>query len=422
MTALSTGEMPAERVSLWRNRDFLALWSGQIVSTLGTAGSATALPLLVLATTGSATDAGLIGAATALPALLIQLPAGALVDRWNRLRVMTVCESVTGLALLAIPFALVLRHVSLLIVAAAVVVQRCCAVFFGSAEHAVLPSIVPAAQLGDAIAQNEAKSRAAGLLGPPLGGALFGFGRALPFVADALSSLAAATALLFVRADLRPARTAAPQSLWRETAQGLGWIWRHPLMRTALLLIAVSNMVFQALALILVVLARSHGATSAEIGLMFGVYGAGGMLGALAAPRMHRRLTPTTVIVATNWIWAALLPLFLLTTNPLLLGAIGAASAFLGPIWNVVIISALTTLVPDELRGRVASAAMTVTAGTIPLASATAGYLLTATGPAGSTVSITVLMLATAIVGTLSPAIRRAPGRPAAADAVTAAE
>lgn len=419
MTALSAGQAPAERVSLWRNRDFLALWGGQIVSTLGTAGSSTALPLLVLATTGSATDAGLIGAVTALPALLIQLPAGALVDRWNRLRVLTVCETVTGLALLAVPVALMLRHLTLLIVSAAVIVQRCCAVFFGSAEHAALPAIVPTAQLGDAIAQNEAKSRAAGLLGPPLGGALFGFGRALPFVADALSSFAAAAALLFVRADLRPVRSAAPQSLWRETVQGLGWIWRHTLMRTALLLIAVSNMVFQALSLILVVLARNHGATSAQIGLMFGVYGAGGMLGALTAPRMHRHLTPKTVIVTANWIWAGLLPLFLLTTNPLLLGTIGAASAFLGPIWNVVIVSYLIALVPDELRGRVASAAMTVTAGTIPLASAAAGYLLTATGPTGSTISITILMLATAIIGTLSPAIRHAPARLVTDDATT---
>jgi MFS family permease len=413
VTAVISGEVPAEPVSLWRNRDFLALWSGQIVSTLGTAGSSTALPLLVLATTGSATDAGLVGAATALPALLIQLPAGALVDRWDRLRVMTVCETLTGLALLAIPAALMLGHLALVVVSVAIIVQRCCAVFFGSAEHAALPAIIPAGQLGDAIAQNEAKSRAAGLLGPPLGGALFGFGRALPFVADAVSSLAAAAALLFVRADLRPARTAAPQALWRETAQGLGWIWRHPLMRTALLLIAVSNMVFQALSLILVVLARDHGASSAQIGLMFGIYGAGGMAGALAAPRMHRRLTPKTVIVSANWIWAALLPLFLLTANPLLLGAIGAASAFLGPIWNVVIVSYLIALVPDELRGRVASAAMTVTAGTIPLASAAAGYLLTEAGPAGSTMTITLLMLAIAIIGSLDPAVRHAPARTA---------
>jgi MFS family permease len=413
MTARTTSHIPARHSSLWRNRDFLAVWTGQIISTLGTAGSATALPLLVLATTGSPADAGLIGAATALPALVIQLPAGALIDRWNRLRVMTVCEAITGLALLAIPPALWLGHLSLLIVAAAVIVQRCCAVFFTSAEHAALPAIVPAAQLGDAIAQNEAKSRAAGLLGPPLGGALFGFGRALPFLADAISSLAAAAALRLVRAGLRPARSNPPQGLWRETAQGLGWIWRHPLMRTALLLIAVSNMVFQALSLILVVLARSHGATPAGIGLMFGIYGAGGMLGALTAPRMHRHLTPKSVIIAANWAWAGLLPLFLLTTNPMLLGVIGASSAFLGPIWNVVIINYLITLVPDELRGRVASAAMTVTAGAIPLASAAAGYLLTATGPADSIITITILMLATAITGTLSPAIRHAPARPA---------
>jgi predicted MFS family arabinose efflux permease len=415
MTSVSpedTEQIPAPDeppASLWRNGDFLALWTGQIVSTLGSAGSATAVPLLVLALTGSPADAGLIGAATAVPALVLQMPAGALVDRWNRLRVLTVCEALTGLSLLAIPLALWLHALVLPSIAAAVVVQRCCAVFFGSAEHASLPAIVPQSQVSEAIAQNEAKSRAAGLIGPPLGGALFGLGRALPFLADALSSLVAAAGLLFVRADLRPARETAPQSLWRETAQGIAWIWRRPLMRTALALIAVSNMVFQALTLILVVLARDHGSTPARIGLMFGVYGAGGMLGALVAPRLHRRFGPKSVIIGANWIWAVQLPLFLLTANPLWLGLIGASTAFIGPLWNVVIISYLITLVPDGLRGRVAGAAMTISAGALPLASAAAGFLLSAQGPRASIVAVSALMLATAVWGTLSPAIRHAP-------------
>lgn len=400
--------------SLWHNRDFLAVWSGQIVSTLGTAGSATAVPLFVLATTGSAADAGLITAVTALPALIIQLPAGALVDRWNRLRVLALCELLTGLALLLVPIAVWLGHPNLLVLAGAIIVQRCCGVFFGSAERAVLPALVPGAKLGDAIAQNEAKSRAASLIGPPLGGLLFGFGFGLPFLVDAVSSLMAAAGMRLVRTDLRPARTDAPESLWREMRRGLGWLLHQPLLRTALLLIASSNMVFQALTLILVVLARAHGATAAEIGLMLGIYSAGGMIGALAAPRLYRRLRPKPVIVVTNWIWAALLPLFLLTDNPLLLGVIGASCSFLGPIWNVVSDGYFITQVPDELRGRVASAAMTVATGTIPLAAAASGYLIAEEGPAKSIVVITAVMFVTAIVGTVSPAIRYAPTDPLA--------
>ncbi|MEY9934545.1 putative MFS family arabinose efflux permease [Catenulispora sp. GP43] len=399
--------------SLWRNRDFLAVWSGQIVSTLGTSGSATAVPLFVLAATSSAADAGLVTAVTALPALIIQLPAGTLADRWNRLRVLAVSELLTGLALLLVPIAVWLGHPSLLVLGGAIVVQRCCGVFFGSAERAVLPALVPQGKLGDAIAQNEAKSRAANLIGPPIGGLLFGYGRGLPFLVDAVSSLLAAGGLRLVRADLRPARTSAPTGLWRETGRGLAWIVRQPLIRTAILLIAVSNMVFQALTLILIVLVRRHGATSAEVGLMFGLYSAGGMIGAIAAPRLYRRLSPKSVIVVTNWIWAAQLPLFLLTGNPLILGLIGAGCSFLGPIWNVVAEGYFITQVPDELRGRVSGAAMAVSSGVIPLAAAASGYLLAAAGPSRSIVVITVVMLATAVVGTVSPAIRSAQHNPA---------
>ena len=65
------------RQTLWRNRDFLLLWSGQTVSVLGSRVSATAVPLLVLAMTHSPATAGVVGFVSTLPHLLVQLPAGA---------------------------------------------------------------------------------------------------------------------------------------------------------------------------------------------------------------------------------------------------------------------------------------------------------------------------------------------------------
>lgn len=198
---------------------------------------------------------------------------------------------------------------------------------------------------------------------------LFGIGRAVPFLADALSYVVACIGLLFIRSDLQNRTTTPSESLWRATTAGLRWVWRHPLIRAAMLLIAASNLVFQALILILVVLAQHHGATSTTIGTMLGIYSGGGLAGALAASRLHRHFTPKTVIVGVNWIWAALLPLFAFTSSPLLIGAVGAACAFVGPLWNVVIISYATVLVPNELLGRVTSAAMTLSWGVMPVAS-----------------------------------------------------
>jgi predicted MFS family arabinose efflux permease len=403
----------AERPSLWRNREFVALWSGQILSTLGAQISGTAMPLLVLAITKSPSDAGIVGAAGTLPFLVAHLPAGPLVDRWNRRKILLISELVAGLALSTVPIAMWLGILTVGHLAAVASVQGLCFVFFGLAERAALPTIVPAALLPTAVAHNEARSRGAALAGPPLGGMLFGIDRAVPFLADALSYVIASVGLLFIRGDLRNQTKPPSEPLWQATVAGLRWVWRHPLIRAAILLIAASNLVFQALVLILVVLAQHHGAASGAIGVMLGIYSGGGFIGALAASRFHRYLSPKTVIIGVNWIWAALLPLFALASSPLLIGAIGAACAFIGPLWNVVIVTYVTVLVPNELLGRVTSAVMTLSWGVMPLASLGAGYLLTTLGPTGSVFVLATVMLVTAVIATATPAVRHAPPLPA---------
>ncbi len=84
---------------LWFNRDYMLLWSGQTVSSIGTQVSGVAFPFLVLALTGSPAQAGFMGAVRAAPYLLFSLPAGALIDRWDRKRVMILCDAGRALAL-----------------------------------------------------------------------------------------------------------------------------------------------------------------------------------------------------------------------------------------------------------------------------------------------------------------------------------
>lgn len=103
-----------KRIPLWRNRDYMLLWSGQIVSSVGTRVSQLAFPLLVLALTHSPAQAGLIAALRGLPYALFILPAGAMVDRWNRKRVMILCDAGRAIALGSIPIALLLGHLTIL--------------------------------------------------------------------------------------------------------------------------------------------------------------------------------------------------------------------------------------------------------------------------------------------------------------------
>lgn len=408
MTTTTTGRQ--QHPGLWRNRDFLLLWSGQTASVLGSTVSTTAVPLLVLAMTGSPATAGLVGFVGALPQLLVQLPAGTLVDRWNRWRTMLVCDIGRLVAVATVPVALLLDGLTVVQVAVVAFAETTFLVFFHLAEGAALPRIVPTAQLPAALAQNEAKTRGAVLAGRPLGGALFGLNQALPFLFDVLTYALSTVALLLMRRrDLSEPRPDAPASLWQETRAGVMWLARHAFLRNAALLVAGSNLIFQAQSLAVIVRADDLGASPALIGVVLGCWGAGGLLGAVIAPWLHPYIPPRVVVIGVNWVWVALLPLLLVPGEPLLLGVVGAASAFIGPLWNVVIGAYFLDIVPGHLLGRVRAATTLVSAGALPLGSLAGGLLLEWAGVAATFWTLTGAMLAVAVAATVSPAVRRAP-------------
>src|SRR2546430_5526251 len=86
-------------VPLRRNRDFMLLQAGQLLSNAGTQSTSIAYPLLVLAVTGSAAKAGVVAFARTLPAAVFALPAGLAADRWNRKWLMLAADGVRVLAI-----------------------------------------------------------------------------------------------------------------------------------------------------------------------------------------------------------------------------------------------------------------------------------------------------------------------------------
>src|SRR2546421_2105891 len=151
-------------VPLWRNRDYMLLWSGQMISSVGTRVSMLAFPLLVLAITHSPAQAGLIAALRGLPYALFILPAGALVDRWDRKRVMILCDTGRALALGSISVALVLGHLTIIQLAIVSLVEGTLFTFFGLAETACLPQVVTKEQLPGAAAQNQLVDSVSGMI------------------------------------------------------------------------------------------------------------------------------------------------------------------------------------------------------------------------------------------------------------------
>ena len=397
-------------VPLRRNRDFNLLWAGLVVSTLGTRISATAYPFLVLALTGSPADAGIVGFLATLPYLLFQLPAGVAVDRWNRKRLMLACDVGRALALATLVAAFVLDRLTLAQIMVVAFVEGTLFVVFGLAEHAAVRRLVPTAQLPSALAQNEARNRAAGMAGQPLGGILFDVGRVVPFLADVVSYLTSIAALLLIRSKFEEERERGRRTnALAEIREGIAWLWRQPFLRATALLVAGSNFLFQALVLILIVIARENGASASVIGLMLAGLGVGGVLGSLAAPWLQRRMPAKIVVIGANWVWALLVPPLAFVRDPLVLGAILATMAFVGPAWNVVIGAYQLAITPDRLVGRVSSAETLVAYGAIPLGSLAAGFLLEWAGAVATVVGLACWMFFLALAASASRAIRNAP-------------
>ena len=394
---------------LRRNRDFLFLWSGQVVSTVGTRASSVAFPLLVLQLTGSPSRAGLVAFAQTLPFVLLFLPGGAVVDRVDRKRLLLAADAGRALAFASLVAALALDRVWLAHILAVAFVEGALFVFFRLAEAAALPQVVPAEQLPTAIAQNQARDQGATLAGAPLGGLLFGLDRLLPFVFDAVSYAVGFVTLLFVRPVLQEERPPRTTRLRDEIAEGVRWVWHEPFIKAMIVLIAGSNYAFNALFLVLIVRAKELGASPGLIGAMLALAGAGALAGALVAPAVQRRIPAKVVILGSLWFWTAGAFVLVFMPNAISLGVAFGVIATTGPAFNVVLASYRYALVPDRLQGRVASVILLVAWGTIPLGSISAGFLLEAIGAVETMLVMAGVMLAVAIGASLTRTVRDVP-------------
>jgi MFS family permease len=394
--------------TLWRNRDYMLLWSGQIVSSIGTQASMLAFPLLVLAITRSPAQAGFTSALRAVPYLIFSLPAGALVDRWDRKRLMLLCDVGRALALGSIPVALALGRLTVAQVYLVSLVEGSLFVFFNLSEAACLPRVVLKEQLPAATAQKTATDSVSLLVGPPLGGALFGVARALPFLGDALSYGASVVSLFFIRTRFQGERGLAQRRLHVDIGEGLAWLWGQPLIRYMAFLTGTSNLVGNGTFLIAIVIAQSQHASSFVIGAIFTIASVGGIAGSLVAVRLQRRFSFAQVIIACVWVWAALTPLLALAPNPYVLGLVLAGSFLAGTIYDVVQYSSRLALIPDALQGRVNSVFRLIAFGGQPVGYALAGVLLQTVGPVASVLFFSVPYVAAALLTTTNPHVRTA--------------
>jgi MFS family permease len=401
-------DRPVATLPLRRNRDFVLLQAGQLLSTAGTQSTSIAYPLLVLAITGSAAQVGLVAFARLLPFGILAVPAGLAADRWNRKGLMIAADALRAVAM-AVLGALVIAgtaHVWAVLVVA--FVEGGGATLFSAAQAGALRGVVPVRQLPAAAGVQEARRAVVGLGAPLLGGALYGLHRALPFLVDAGSYAFSTLSLLAMRAPFQERRSPDRSPLRAQVSEGFRFLWSHAFLRTTSLLYAIGNFLILAMLLVVVVAGRRQGLSSLQIGLLSAAVGAGTVVGSLASPLLRRALSVRAILLMELWTWLGAW-LFVAWPNVYLLAAVLVPFGIAAPVTDSVVVGYRIAMTPDRLIGRVESVRSNISLLGSLLGPLAAGLLLESLSTRATVAALAAVGLALVVMGTLSPAIRGAP-------------
>jgi MFS family permease len=397
-------------VPLRRNRDYMLLWIGAGLSVLGMRAAAISYPLLLVFRNGDVVGAGLVGFAALLPTLICQIPAGLLVDRVPRRRLMIYCDLAGFLSMAGVAAVLLSGRLWLPQIMAAAFIEGTAAITYRLAERSAIRHILPEEQISAGLSQNEARGQASGLLGQPVGAGLFAIMRFLPFGLTALCHLLALCFLLLIHQDFEDERPEdeGPRTFRADTAEGFAWVWKDRILRIGVVLIAGSNIVFQVLAIGIVVIIRDGHGSPALVGVIGLIAGIGGVTGALTARQILKRLGISAVFIGTFLLWGVLLAVIAGTSNPVILAVLFGGMVFAGASLNVAAGIYQVKTTPDALQGRVGSVLGMVASGMNAVGAIVGGFSLHLFGTRHTLLAAACAMAAFGIIALATPAIRRA--------------
>ncbi|MCU0477460.1 MAG: MFS transporter [Chloroflexi bacterium] len=381
--AAATPEIPD--APLRGNRDFWVVLVGQGVSSFGDAITNTALPILVLALTGSGFAMGVVGVLSTLPDLVLGLPAGAYADRWDRRKMMFVADLGRAILTALIPISVALDGPTLALILLVTFPLNVLRVLWLAAFTAAVPGLVGRGQIARANAIFEAFFNIGWIVGPALAGFLAATIGPGPTIAiDALTFALSAGALLFVRRSLRPAARSEPTHLLADIREGIAFVARQPTLRAVIAFWTTTSVLYAGLTsglIFYITIDRDLG--SDVVGFVLSAFAVGSLGGSLVAARMAFRAVGSVMLVGSVVMGLTLVVVALDVPVPVLV-----ASAFVAGILNAnVLVSYLTLrtqLSPDALLGRVGATARTLSVGMMPIGALLAGALLDAIGGAAT--------------------------------------
>lgn len=366
-----------------RRGDFWKYWTGQTISNLGSSFTQFALPLLVFKLTGSALNLGITTAATFVPYLLFGLLIGAWVDRVNRKRLMIVTDILRALAIASIPVLALFGLLGVEWIYGVAFVSSTLTIFFNSAEFAAIPSLVNVDDLVTANGRIQASYSGAAVAGPLLAGLLLTILPSFSDVlyADAASFLVSALSLAIIRTSFNQGARGEKKHIFRDVAEGLGYVLRHPVLRSISAMMALVNLVGNAATAQVVLFAkRQLTASDAQVGILYAAGSLGVVVLALLAGPLRKRWSFSVVALGALMLSGLTLLAFAFQTSFWVAVPIWALDSGLGILFNINTGSLRQAIVPNHLLGRVISIAGVLAWSAIPIGAVAGGYIVQQTG------------------------------------------
>src|SRR5258706_9502907 len=345
-----------------------------------------ALPLLAASLSSDPRLVSGIATAGTIPWLVFSLHAGALVDRFDRRKVMFAMDIVRGAVTVLIAVSVFQHWVRMPLLYLTSLTIGFADVLFGNAAQAIIPSLVETDQLERANGFQQASETAGRqFLGPPVGSLLFAAAMGLPFVVDGATFIASAVLLMTIRGRFRPA-AAAPRpdgrtKMRHEIAEGLKWLFAHRLLRTFALCLGVMNLANNGAFAIFVLLAKQRlHVGDRGFGVLLAAAALGSVAGGLLGSRRGGWLRQGRTLAATVVFEAIALVGMAYITNPVPAAIFMILEGLLGVSWNVVTVALRQQIVPERLFGRVNSAYRLFGLGMMPIGTIAGGFLAHAFG------------------------------------------
>ncbi len=402
----ATFDAPADvpEARLRDNRDFLVVLFGQGISSFGDAITVTALPLLVLALTGSGLAMGVVGVLTTLPDLILGLPAGAYADRWSRRTMMFVADLGRCVLTALIPVSVALGGPTLVVILAVTFPLNSLRVLWLAAYTAAVPGLVGRAEVPRANAIFEAVFNVGWIVGPALAGLLAAtIGPGATIAIDAVTFLLSAGAMLLVRRPLRAEARTVETHILADIREGVAYVVRQPTLRACIALWTTTSVISAGIitSVIFYITIDQH-LSEAVVGAVLSGWALGSLLGSVAAARLAFRATGVVMLVGAAVYGSCLLVI----AAGVPVAAMIAAAFVAGAVNSNILVAYLTMrtlLSPDALLGRVGATARTVSVGLTPIGALTAGILLDTIGGAAT---LALMGAALALTGLLFALLR----------------